>query len=182
MANYSIIHILEKYDDNMEINNKLFKKLNKYNINYWYEQQIIGFSTSEHNYNNEALYKYEYKYKYKYQLLGTYNTKYKIWLWGWARIQKNINYSKKLLLYGLELGNNTNIDDKNNTNFVEHKDIDLIRNTLITSRILITDDIQIEIFIALASYLTGITKIYPAKKKNKDGSYTIHYLFLIDLE
>jgi CRISPR/Cas system-associated protein Cas5 (RAMP superfamily) len=117
MINYSITNIIEKNDENMEKNKKLFKKLDKYDFVYDPLKQIVafGYNNNTELYDNNNIDK-KFIYKYHYQLLGTYNTKYKIWLWGWAKIQKNINYSKKLLIYGLELGDKINNTDINNTN------------------------------------------------------------------
>jgi hypothetical protein len=161
MDNYSISLIMEKYDNNIQQNAKLYKILDKCEKDYYNNVKKVIFKNKDK------------EYIYQYEILGSYYSGPKIWAWAWGRsLAGNVdNLSKKLLLYGLNL----NFNKLNN-------DLLMIRTLLITSRITITDDIQLDIFTALGSYLTGITKIYPVKRKIYDGSYIINYLFLMDSE
>jgi hypothetical protein len=83
----------------------------------------------------------------KYELIGMLTNKLKIWMWAWSnpKIHKNNTYiSKKILNYGLNLSQNELI----------------LKTKLITSRFIITSPIQIQINIALATYLSKTSSFY----------------------
>lgn len=111
----------------------------------------------------------------KYEYLGLYYKPYSSWIWAWAipGIPKNASYiSRDMLEYGL------NID------FEESSINRFLKAELITSRFQITNEIQLETHIALASYLTKKPIVYPYKVSlgEDDSNYVIYYMYLYDME
>jgi len=95
------------------------------------------------------------------ELLGFFDIKTKVWIWSWVMpfLKKNLSVQCKYLLkYGLNL---EPTDTENN-------DIYYLKLILSNSRIMIRDNIQLEILLAIVSYLLGnrIKFIYPIKDKN----------------
>jgi hypothetical protein len=87
-------------------------------------------------------------FKARYEMLGTYLSDANTWLWAWAdpRLPKSTTYlSKKILNYGL------NIDSKENW---------ILKTELITSRFRIFDSVQLDMHIALSSYIAKAPFIY----------------------
>src|SRR5207248_7579382 len=82
------------------------------------------------------------------EALGVYHKKLGIWVWAWSILtysSTKIHLSKELLLYALSLG-------------VESS---YLKTLLITSRGSLVDQIQLDIHIALASYIIKQPYIYP---------------------
>ena len=96
------------------------------------------------------------------ELLGFFDIKTKVWIWSWVMpfLKANLSVQCKFLLkYGLNLEpNNT----KNNDEYY-------LKLILSNSRIIIRDNTQLEILLAIVSYLLGnrIKFIYPVKDKTK---------------
>ena len=89
-----------------------------------------------------------------YEIIGKYIHKQNIWTWGWSIpvLQKNLNkISKKILLYALEL---ESIDNALKTEFI-------------TSRYQISNPIQMEIHVALASFLSKQPCVFRLDYTNK---------------
>ena len=96
------------------------------------------------------------------ELLGYFDVETKIWIWSWVMplLKKSLSVECRYLLkYGL------NLEPTN----IENNDIYYIKILLSNSRILIKDNIQLEILLAIVSYLLGnrIKFIYPVKDKTK---------------
>lgn len=146
MNNNIIAQSLEYYDKNIEINKEMLKKINYINIIK---------NKDEENYNYIEFYDKEFNLikKSKYEILGTYNSFGKIWTWGWsiALLTKElVNTSKKIFNYGFDL-------DQNNL---------FLKNELITSRFKISNNIQIDMHVAIGSYLTKKKFIFSYKIYN----------------
>lgn len=80
------------------------------------------------------------------EVLSKYINKIKTWIWGWGIAEYDKSYSsiiRKVFLYGTDI-------------WIKSGDIDsiILKNELVTSRFKITDDVQIDIFCAIASYLS----------------------------
>ena len=83
-----------------------------------------------------------------YEILGYFDKNTKIWVWGWVSNQASSSSTqicKNLLNYGLKLEPRNAIDD-----ISEHY---FIKTLLVNSRILIDDEIQLDINLAIYSYL-----------------------------
>jgi hypothetical protein len=118
------------------------------------------------------------KKKFKYEILGAFDNQSKIWLWGWMfpGIKKDKTILvKKLLNYGLD------IDADETKNKGDESTMFYVRTQLINSRFLLDDQIQLDIHLALASYLIkdNFKFIYPENiylDKNNKRFLTTYYL------
>lgn len=170
-----IINSLEYYDRNSEKNRRIFQKI-KY---YSYER-----SQSDVEHNSIIFYDKNKKeiYRSRYEIIGTYYSTQKLWTWSWSvpNFDKNSVYiSRKILNYGLDIP--------------PLKEDLFMKAELITSRFKITNEVQLDIHIAIASYISKKPMIYkivenlgkkfnepiiPVMEEEKD--YKIYYLFLLD--
>lgn len=115
------------------------------------------------------------KEKYKYELLGIFDNQSKIWIWSWLIPSIDINkskISKGLLNYGLNLNPGNN-----------ESEVIYLKTQLVNSRFLINDEIQLEIHLALSTYLCkdNFKFIYPVKSyldKNKTKYLTKYFLVI----
>ena len=110
---------------------------------------------------------------YLYEILGIFDNKTNIWVWSWVfpLIDNRLNQEcKNLLKYGL------NINIKN----VESMDSYFIKTQLTNSRIYFKDKFQLDILIAVCSYLLGskIKFIKEYKRKLNDDHYITYYYLL----
>ena len=113
--------------------------------------------------------------KFKYELLGVFDNQTNVWIWSWMIPlidNEKSTISKKLLNYGL------NIFPSN-----ENQEEIYLKTQLLNSRFLIQDEFQLEIHLALASYLSreNFKFLYPIKKymnKKKDKYITKYFLIL----
>lgn len=87
----------------------------------------------------------------RYENLGLYSDKNRIWTWAWSIstfARNTINIIKNILNYGID------IDNKDR----------FLKDELITSRFKISNKIQIDIHVAIASYLSKQPAIFFIKK------------------
>lgn len=99
------------------------------------------------------------------EYLGVYNTKLKIWCWGWSLpVLRTIDteLSKKMLLYALDLG----------------PESAYLKSILITSRGTLVDSIQLDIHVALASYILKQPYIYPHAQPIDNYDLIYYYIML----
>ena len=137
MSNFQIFikDALEKYDKNTEMYyNDIFKDA-------YYEEFIL--KNSEIDYDEVIFYDKNKNVimKANYEMLGNFYVDTQIWVWAWSNPSYNkklITRSSNLLFYGLKL----NIEE----NFS-------LKTELVNSRFQITDPIQIDIHLAIASEL-----------------------------
>lgn len=120
--------------------------------------------------------------KSRYENIGIYSQKGQIWTWAWSvsTFAKNtINIIRKVLNYGIDIDNSKRF----------------LKNELITSRFKISDKTQIDIHIAIASYLSKqpatfiIKKLPYSLEKNEivsdvnffnDTDDVYYFLFILD--
>ena len=116
----------------------------------------------------------------QFEKMGYYNTKLNLWVWAWAfnalaglpSPEKNELYlSKKLLNYGLdiELSNNSKKNDFN-----------LLKEILTNSRILISNNISLNLLVYISLYITK--KDYSIIYKVKNHQYLREYLYLFNFK
>lgn len=168
---------LEFYDNNKENNDRIFDKIRYLKINR---------SKNDMEKNIVEFYDKDLKLikKYAYEILGVYNSTTKAWAWGWSivNLKKNDTYIiRKLLNYGIDLD-------------LDHK---FLKTELVTSRFRITNKIQIDMHVAIASYITKQKLIYSYKVDNNpklvnevyfdtkisdNDNYTEYYMFLLELD
>jgi hypothetical protein len=187
MENYKVFitDSLSEYDKNMKEQNKLLSNAGYFtfnNTNDSTENDKISF----YDENNKKILDADY------EVIGTYNIFYALWTWAWANPSFDKKWTRiitKILNYGFSL------DPKKNYH---------LKLELINSRFIISDYIQIDIHLAIASALSKIKNIYSlvipsdAKKivfvekdgieqqkiyKNiEDKDVKIHYLFLFNIK
>tara|TARA_S200000501_G_C20800802_1_gene733944 strand:+ start:823 stop:1332 length:510 start_codon:yes stop_codon:yes gene_type:complete len=164
LSNIIIPKALEYYDKNTEKNAQFYNDIH-------HEEWTHSLNNND---MDRRLIKFYDKNKkllstYKYEVLGMYSFYTNVWQWAWSlpKLSKNENYiSRKILNYGLNLD----------------KDQEFLKMELITSKFRLSSTLQLDIHLALASYLSKIPKIYsfilnlddPKEKRE------IFYLFLIE--
>jgi hypothetical protein len=165
---------LKKYDDYNEKYSKLLKDIDE-----------IKFSMHKEEMDHNIIKMYKKGkliYALRFEILGVYANKYKVWTWAWSNpiFKKNsVRISKQILKYGLDLN-----DDKL-----------FLKAELTTSRFRVTDPIQLDLHVAIASYLSKKPHVYkfiyhPDKKlevaninvneKIKGDDFLVYYLFILD--
>lgn len=136
MENFKIFitDLLEKYDKNTETNNLMFKDVHH-----------VQFEVNDTEIEHDKIIFFDINKKKlmeaNFEIISNYYSENGIWIWAWSNPSFNkkwVNKSKNLLLYGLKL------DSKN-----FHLKLELIN-----SRFIITDPIQIDIHLAIASELS----------------------------
>jgi hypothetical protein len=172
-----IINALNYYDKNCENTNNIFKNVEYYSF-------VISKNDLEHSvlifYDNDKKKLFESRF----EVISVFLPKVDIWVWGWSLplIRKNQSgLIKKVLNYGLDLDQN-------------HK---LLKSSLTTSRLKVDNNIQLDINIAIASYISksktvlGISydehlqktkeKILPFNVKLLDSTIASTYYSLLDI-
>ncbi len=165
---------LEYFDKNKKnINKKEFKYLKIIEATDENEHNIIKFYDEN---EKEIL-------TSRYEIAGIYYTRPKIWIWGWG--DSNLSKNKTIIIRKL-FNYAFTLTDKEKS----------LKKELITSRFKINNYIQLDIHIALATYLTKKPTVYKYKitsnmKTTPHGNMleilnneevdTIYYMFLIDV-
>lgn len=126
---------LEYYDRTNEQYKSLFDKLNPLKFKK---------DESEHDLEHNKITFYDMKDKSlltsNYEVVGVYSSEHKMWSWAWSipLLKKNEIYiSKKILNYGLDIEYSI-----------------FLKTELVTSRFEISDNIQLDIHLAIATYLS----------------------------
>ena len=171
MNNNLVITSLNYYDTNMEKNNKIFNKIDRYVKNIGNKNELERNTIEFYDSDNKVIKKYEY------EIIGMYNVETQLWSWAWAiaDLQKNLSYkSRTLLEYGLNLT-------------YDSIEMTYLKAELITSRFRITTSVQLDIHVSLASYLTKVENIYKITQKisnddDENNKTVIYYLFLFDIK
>jgi len=133
---------LEYLDNNKSKYKSYLNKIEYYSLEFLYgdlERHKIIF----YDKNKNKLFETEY------EIIGVYNNFAKTWAWSWsiANFSKNEVYlARKILMYGLDI--------------VPDKDTIFLKSELITSRFRISNPIQLDIHVGLASYLSKIPFIF----------------------
>lgn len=142
---------LEFYDANREKYNKFLLRIKYYTIKYSFsdnERTIITFYDRDRNVIVDS----------RAEALGTFYNKNNLWVWAWGvpTHPKNYTYlSRKILQYGLDIA--VPINNKNNEDV---QDL-FLKTELITTRFIINNHIQVDIHVAISSYLTKIPLVIP---------------------
>ena len=158
MTELNLFNIIDKSLIFYDNQNKKFKK-NIKTTNYTFnrEDNSIQFPDID-------------KTKYNYEILGYFDNTTNVWLWGWllpGLTEKEIKTIKELLFYGLKLSRE---NPKSKIDDWEY----YLKTQLVNSRFLVKENLQLELHLAIASYLLKdkIKFIYPiktflSKEKNK---------------
>ena len=112
----------------------------------------------------------------EYEVIGIFYKKYNTWIWSWAipGLSKNqVLTSRKLLDYALDI-------DLNQDN---NKQFEYIKSELVTSRSKINSKLQLDIYLALVSYLSKKKFIYKQRfyiNTDDSNDYIDYFLFIIN--
>ena len=173
---------LEYLDKNVDNYKELISKIKYYSLEFFFgdlERHKIIF----YDKNKKKIFNSDY------EIIGLYNNFSRTWAWSWSIswFSKNEVYlARKILNYGLDI-----VPDRNTL---------FLKTALVTSRFRITDFVQLDLHVAIASYLgkqpliyqlyvhpsaselvdAGVIPIY--EKEQSDENYQIFYLFLLDSE
>jgi hypothetical protein len=156
-----IITALEDYDNHRSTINYLKTNASiRLDVTNRHSNNRRSVITFKDNFTGETIIETEYEF------LGIYLDSYHIWNWAWSttQIQKSeMNISIELLQYGL------NLLDKH----------PFIRYLLTNSRYFIKDKSQLDIIIAICSYVTKNSYIYNFEYQTGNQKI-IYYLILLD--
>ena len=159
---------LEYYDKNKKEYNEFIKnidKIERIQTDKDMEKNKIIF----YNKKNKVLLESEY------EIIGIFYKKFNAWIWSWAMptLKKNeVMISRKLLNYALDI----------DINREENSQFRYIKTELITSRTRVTNKLQLDIYLALVSYLSKKKFIYKRRFHLSDepNNYIDYYLFIIN--
>ncbi len=157
-----ILNSLEYYDKNNEKYSKLLSR-----IKYYSQKGKVGdmerHEITFYDKDKKVLFKSDY------ELIGLYNNFSNTWAWAWSLswAKKNETYlSRKILYYGLDI--------------VPDISTEFLKAELITSRFRISNMIQLDLHVAIASYLSKMPLTYALHysprftKPDKDNIYPIY--------
>ncbi len=144
--------------DNDNINEFILKSIDYYDSQKLKYDYLINNKNIEFKNNDEIIFNNDDEtINTTYEILGYFDRKTNIWIWGWVLNENTASteISKNLLNYGLKLG-------PERQEIPEHF---FIKSLLVNSRILIDDEIQLDINIAIYSYLLKgkFSFIYPKR-------------------
>jgi len=169
-----IVNSLKYYDTNQEKYHIVFNKFKYYSIKRNYgdtEHFVILFYDKDQKLISQS----------RYEIVGVYYVNSQIWAWSWSipKLQKNMVYTtRKILNYGLDI--------------VPTDEDMFIKAELVTSRFKISNEIQLNIHAAIASYIAkkpivyklifaspSGTSIWPIQRTIGEND-EIFYLYLLD--
>jgi hypothetical protein len=118
----------------------------------------------------------EYQKEFKYEFLGIFDNTTNIWIWAWLVPEFMFNEThivRKLLNYGLKISP-TPINKLDNEQLY-------LKTQMVNSRFLLYDSFQLDLHLAISSYLAkdNFKFIYSKKKylnKEKTKYITVYYL------
>lgn len=163
-TNNIITDALRYYDNNIEKYNDFYNKIDNVDFKE---------STNDLEHNIIIFYDKNKKkiFESKYEIIGLYNDFANVWTWAWSipsNTRNKIQIIKNVLNYGIDL----------------NPDQVFLKTELITSRFKISNNIQLDIHSAIASYLAKQPLIYKYiyDDKNLNIVKTIYYLYLLDFD
>jgi hypothetical protein len=159
--------ILEQYDANTTTSENMFKDVA--DVKFAYSNSDVELNTIVFYDSDNNVIK-----KMKYSVIGLYKRKEKVWVWAWAipqLSQNEITTSRLILNYGLDIKLDESSDDD------ELFMYNFLKPELITSRFKVTDSIQLDIHLAVATYISKHKVIF----EHKFHDNTSYYLFLDEI-
>lgn len=133
---------LEKYDKNMKEQDKLLKDAIDYKI-INIDDNTVNDTIIFYDKNNKEI------ISYNYQVISSYRSDFNVWTWGWAIPSFKNKWTRiitKILNYGFSLEPEKNYH---------------LKLELVNSRFVVSDPIQIDIHLSIASGLSKINNVYP---------------------
>jgi hypothetical protein len=180
LTNKLVPDALAYYDKNFEKYGDLFK-----NIKYIKFQDV----NDDINHNQIIMFDSDKNLLFSsgYEVIGVYTSRDQAWVWSWAISKfrkKTTSIARKIINYGMELDPESKF----------------LKTELTNSRFRISNKIQLEIHVAIASYLAKKPLIFNyvsfinffnrdkdgfidiTKKAKDDGEYSIYFMFIMDYE
>jgi len=173
-----VTNSLEYYDKNREKYDKMISTIKYYKI-IRVKSDLDHSKIVFYDKNKEKI------LETRYEIIGLYNNTSRTWIWAWSvpYFEKNSTFiSKKILNYGLD------IPSKPEYRF--------LKSELVTSRFRVSDQVQLDIHISVASYISKNPLVYSLiidpslsetsefteiKREPVDNNdYYMLYLFLLD--
>ena len=167
---------LSEYDKNIKEQKKIFKNATAYEIKQT-DNNMENDKFMFYNNDDEKIIEADF------EVISTYTSIHDLWTWGWGTPTFSKKWTRiitKILNYGFSL------DPKKEYH---------LKTELINSRFVISDPLQIDIHLAIASALSKIPNIYsfvmPEEKnekgkykiiKNKNDNFKILYVFLFNIK
>jgi hypothetical protein len=152
------------------------KALNYYDKkNLEYSKYLTSDITVERENNIIKFTEFDNK-QFKYEILGVFDNTTNIWMWAWMVpefLYNETDIVKKLLNYGLKINPSIVSPVPNDKLY--------LKTQLVNSRFLLNDEFQLELHLAISSYLAkdNFKFIYYKKKylnKDKTKYITVYYL------
>lgn len=165
--------------DNIDLSTLIDKALNYYDAkNTEYNKYIVSSNIIVERESNNIRFTDIDNTMFKYEILGVFDNTTSIWMWGWMVPEFLYNETtivRKLLNYGLKI----------NPSLVSSVPDDklYLKTQLVNSRFLLNDEFQLELHLAISSYLAkdNFKFIYYKRKylnKNQSRYITIYYLII----
>ena len=164
---------------NIDLSSLIDKAIDYYDIkSLQYKKYIDSDNITLNREDNTIIFPDVDEIKYTYEVLGFFDNTTNIWMWAWMSPQftnNETNIVKKLLNYGLKI--NPTLSEKITPDRL------YLKTQLVNSRFLLEDEFQLELHLAISSYLAkdNFKFIYYKKKylSNNKKNYIIVYYLII---
>lgn len=157
---YIISNALIDYDKNKEKINKILNLVSDINIIYTKEdneRNIIQFTDTNDNIILDS----------EFEILGIYYPEDSVWIWGWAIpeiIYPNNFLSHEIFNHAMKSG----------------REYLYIKSLLVNSRMIITDDVQIDINLALCTSIIKHYNVYKLVRTSSNNILSYMYIILLN--
>ena len=162
---------LEIYD-NQNNNNKMFINCSNVII------KTLDYDTDENDKNEINFYVDDIDYNFNYEVLGIFDKNTKVWIWSWnmpVLIKELTKESRNLLNYAFSKEKNSDLTKEDYNNY--SKEDLFIRIQFTNSRLYLTDSFQLDILLAVCSYVLQNRIKFIFKKNNKfNDNFEVYYL------
>ena len=135
-----------------------------YNYNFYLDNKVDILNNNKKALiiNNKLT---KFNIKNEYDLIGIYDLKNHIWVWGWLVLDTNV---KQLWIWDLS---RYYVNNKSN-NMVN----DIIHTSLINSKFILTENLQLEIILSIALYFCKSDLLFVSKMSNN-----LHYYYTVKM-
>jgi len=173
MSKSRLYHLIEKSLETYDNQNREYKQyINNKRVEFNSEDSEIIFSLKDKHSNKIE------KIFFRYEVLGIFDNSSLVWIWSWMIPYISLKHTyiaKTLLQYGLKL--EPSVDRE------QDQDNIFLKVQFVNSRFLFEDYLQLEIHLALSSYLSKnkFKFIFPYKEyinKEKTKYITVYYLVI----
>lgn len=121
---------------------------------------------------------------FSYELLATFDDKSKTWIWSWCSLILPSNLcieSKYLLQYGLQIENSTKDVGSGDVYTLDNSQY-FLKLLLCNSRLKIENELQLDLIMAICSYLLNKRIDFVFKSEKKSSERNIYNIYIAKLE